>query len=155
MKWSLNLLLVKKWGMPIPKVKFPCFNLNWFVFVSFVIYFLCFILFDWPIVFLRFKVSPLDQWKYSLIPLIQSINSLISRGKKRNLLRINIFIFAFLKLSPCKLLLSLIMSAIFTPVNQVKLTNVAVVRLKKGGKRFEVACYKNRINDFRTKMYEF
>ena len=44
------------------------------------------------------------------------------------------------------------MSAIFTPVNQVKLTNVAVVRLKKGGKRFEVACYKNKINDYRSKM---
>ena len=44
------------------------------------------------------------------------------------------------------------MSAIFTPINQVKLTNVAVVRLKKGGKRFEVACYKNRINDYRNKM---
>ncbi|EPZ34939.1 Ribosome maturation protein SBDS domain-containing protein [Rozella allomycis CSF55] len=41
------------------------------------------------------------------------------------------------------------MSAIFTPLNQVKLTNVSVVRLKKGGKRFEVACYKNKVMDWR------
>lgn len=36
------------------------------------------------------------------------------------------------------------------PVNQVRLTNVAVVRLTKGGKRFEVACYKNKIVDYRN-----
>ena len=29
----------------------------------------------------------------------------------------------------------------FLPLNQIKLTNVSVVRLKKGGKRFELACY--------------
>lgn len=37
----------------------------------------------------------------------------------------------------------------FTPVNQVRLTNVATVRLKKGGKRFEVACYRNKARDWR------
>ncbi|CAD6957753.1 unnamed protein product [Tilletia caries] len=31
------------------------------------------------------------------------------------------------------------------PANQIKLTNVSVVRLKKGGKRFEIACYKNKV----------
>ncbi|CAB1348941.1 unnamed protein product [Coregonus sp. 'balchen'] len=34
--------------------------------------------------------------------------------------------------------------SIFTPTNQIRLTNVAVVRMKKGGKRFEIACYKNK-----------
>jgi ribosome maturation protein SDO1 len=35
---------------------------------------------------------------------------------------------------------------------QKRLTNVAVVRLKKNGKRFEVACYRNKINDWRAGM---
>ncbi|EJD04442.1 Shwachman-Bodian-diamond syndrome protein [Fomitiporia mediterranea MF3/22] len=35
------------------------------------------------------------------------------------------------------------------PSNQIKLTNVSVVRLKKGGKRFEVACYKNKVQEWR------
>eukprot|EP00835_Amoeboradix_gromovi_P002089 NODE_110_length_19453_cov_0.364369.p10 type:complete len:237 gc:universal NODE_110_length_19453_cov_0.364369:15646-14936(-) len=38
----------------------------------------------------------------------------------------------------------------FTPLNQVKLSNVSVVRYKKGGKRFELACYKNKITDYRN-----
>ncbi|KAI9139926.1 SBDS protein C-terminal domain-containing protein [Paraphysoderma sedebokerense] len=42
------------------------------------------------------------------------------------------------------------MSKIFTPTNQVKLTNVSVVRLKKGGKRFELACYKNKVMEWRS-----
>ena len=33
----------------------------------------------------------------------------------------------------------------FTPVNQVRLTNVAYVRLNKNGKRFEIACYRNKV----------
>lgn len=36
------------------------------------------------------------------------------------------------------------------PANQIKLTNVSVVRLRKGGKRFEVACYKNKVMDWRS-----
>lgn len=44
------------------------------------------------------------------------------------------------------------MASIFTPINQVKLTNVSIVRLKKGGKRFELACYKNKVLEFRKKM---
>jgi ribosome maturation protein SDO1 len=39
-----------------------------------------------------------------------------------------------------------------TPVNQKVLTNVAIVRLKKGGKKFELACYKNKVQDFRNKQ---
>ncbi|KAF6718175.1 Ribosome maturation protein SBDS [Oryzias melastigma] len=40
--------------------------------------------------------------------------------------------------------------SIFTPTNQIRLTNVAVVRMKKGGKRFEIACYKNKVVSWRT-----
>eukprot|EP01135_Chromosphaera_perkinsii_P010582 Nk52_evm1s2175 gene=Nk52_evmTU1s2175 len=43
------------------------------------------------------------------------------------------------------------MGTIFTPTNQIRLTNVAVVRLKKGGKRFELACYKNKVMSWRNK----
>ncbi|KAJ3387695.1 hypothetical protein HDU92_001824 [Lobulomyces angularis] len=39
---------------------------------------------------------------------------------------------------------------ISTPLNQIKLTNVSVVRLKKGGKRFEIACYKNKVLEWRN-----
>ena len=35
------------------------------------------------------------------------------------------------------------------PVNQVRLTNVAVVRLSRAGHRFEVACYRNKILNYR------
>ncbi|GAB6018831.1 hypothetical protein CHUAL_000492 [Chamberlinius hualienensis] len=42
--------------------------------------------------------------------------------------------------------------SIFTPTNQIRLTNVAVVRLKKGGKRFEIACYKNKVVSWRNKV---
>jgi len=44
------------------------------------------------------------------------------------------------------------MSKIFTPTNQKRLTNVAVVRLKKGGKRFEIACYPNKVTSWRNKV---
>ncbi|KAI0820638.1 Shwachman-Bodian-diamond syndrome protein [Trametes gibbosa] len=36
------------------------------------------------------------------------------------------------------------------PSNQIKLTNVSIVRLKKGGKRFEIACYKNKVQEWRS-----
>ncbi|XP_076363126.1 SBDS ribosome maturation factor [Tachypleus tridentatus] len=42
--------------------------------------------------------------------------------------------------------------SIFTPTNQIRLTNVAVVRMKKGGKRFEIACYKNKVMSWRSKV---
>jgi len=38
---------------------------------------------------------------------------------------------------------------ITTPVNQIRLTNVAIVRLKKGGKRFEIATYPNKVTEWR------
>ncbi|XP_042223772.1 ribosome maturation protein SBDS-like [Homarus americanus] len=41
---------------------------------------------------------------------------------------------------------------IFTPTNQIRLTNIAVVRMKKGGKRFEIACYKNKVQSWRQKV---
>lgn len=42
------------------------------------------------------------------------------------------------------------MAQIFTPTNQKRLTNVAVVRMKKAGKRFEIACYPNKVTSWRT-----
>ncbi|KAH8926777.1 Shwachman-Bodian-diamond syndrome protein [Atractiella rhizophila] len=42
------------------------------------------------------------------------------------------------------------MSQINQPSNQIKLTNVSLVRLRKGGKRFEIACYKNKVAEFRS-----
>lgn len=36
------------------------------------------------------------------------------------------------------------------PSNLIKLTNVSVVRLKKEGKRFEIACYKNKVVEWRN-----
>ncbi|KAI8048829.1 SBDS protein C-terminal domain-containing protein [Syncephalis plumigaleata] len=42
--------------------------------------------------------------------------------------------------------------SIFQPSNQIKLTNVSIVRLKKGGKRFEVACYKNKVMEWRNNV---
>ncbi|KAL8791829.1 MAG: hypothetical protein Q9195_005565 [Heterodermia aff. obscurata] len=35
------------------------------------------------------------------------------------------------------------------PSNQIRLTNVSLVRLKKGKKRFEIACYKNKVVEYR------
>lgn len=40
--------------------------------------------------------------------------------------------------------------ACFQPVGQKRLTNIAVVRLKKNGERFEIACYKNKVGDWRS-----
>ncbi|TNY22883.1 Shwachman-Bodian-diamond syndrome protein-domain-containing protein [Rhodotorula diobovata] len=42
------------------------------------------------------------------------------------------------------------MSAGKQPGTQIKLTNVSVVRLKKAGKRFEIACYKNTVRGWRS-----
>ncbi|KAI0628518.1 Shwachman-Bodian-diamond syndrome protein [Trametes polyzona] len=37
------------------------------------------------------------------------------------------------------------------PSNQIKCAhNVSVARLKKGGKRFEIACYKNKVHEWRS-----
>ena len=40
----------------------------------------------------------------------------------------------------------------FTPVNQVRLTNVAYVRLTKNSKKFEIACYRNKVLNWRNKI---
>lgn len=42
--------------------------------------------------------------------------------------------------------------AVFQPTGQKRLTNVAVVRMKKGGKRFEIACYPNKVLSWRNKV---
>ncbi|EFA81831.1 Shwachman-Bodian-Diamond syndrome protein [Heterostelium album PN500] len=42
--------------------------------------------------------------------------------------------------------------SIFTPVNNKTLTNVAIVRYKKGGARFEIACYPSKVTSWRTKV---
>ncbi|KAI5298566.1 hypothetical protein KEM55_003239 [Ascosphaera atra] len=36
------------------------------------------------------------------------------------------------------------------PSGQIKFTNVSIVRLKKGKKRFELACYKNKLLEYRN-----
>ncbi|KAL1409077.1 hypothetical protein Q8F55_005901 [Vanrija albida] len=36
------------------------------------------------------------------------------------------------------------------PGTNIKLTNVSIVKMKKGGKRFEIACYKNKVTEFRS-----
>jgi ribosome maturation protein SDO1 len=38
------------------------------------------------------------------------------------------------------------------PVSVVNYTNVAIVRLKLGKKRFELACYKNKVQQYRQKV---
>ena len=42
--------------------------------------------------------------------------------------------------------------AVFQPTGQKRLTNVAVVRMKRGGKRFEIACYPNKVVSWRNKV---
>lgn len=42
------------------------------------------------------------------------------------------------------------MGMINQPSNQIKFTNVSVVRIKKGKKRFELACYKNKLLEYRS-----
>lgn len=44
------------------------------------------------------------------------------------------------------------MAVINQPSSQIKLTNVSLVRIKKGKKRFEVACYQNKVQDWRLKI---
>lgn len=42
------------------------------------------------------------------------------------------------------------MGKISQPSSQIKLTNVSLVRMKKGKKRFEIACYPNKVQDWRS-----
>lgn len=41
------------------------------------------------------------------------------------------------------------------PIGQKRLTNVAVVRLRKHGHRFEIACFKNKVLSWRARVYGF
>lgn len=41
------------------------------------------------------------------------------------------------------------MAVINQPASQIKLTNVSLVRMKRGKKRFEIACYQNKVQDWR------
>lgn len=45
--------------------------------------------------------------------------------------------------------------SLFQPVGQIRHTNVAIVRIKKGGKKFEIACYKNKVVEWRNGVYEY
>ncbi|KAK9453141.1 SBDS protein C-terminal domain-containing protein [Dipodascopsis uninucleata] len=42
------------------------------------------------------------------------------------------------------------MGLINQPSNQIKLTNVSLVRMRKGKRRFELACYQNKVQDWRS-----
>jgi ribosome maturation protein SDO1 len=44
------------------------------------------------------------------------------------------------------------MGRINTPVNQKKLTNIVIMRLKKAGIRFEIACYPNKVQEWQKKI---
>lgn len=44
------------------------------------------------------------------------------------------------------------MAVINQPNSQIKLTNVSLVRMKKGKKRFEIACYQNKVQDWRLRV---
>ncbi|KAJ2757537.1 hypothetical protein H4S06_003131, partial [Coemansia sp. BCRC 34490] len=38
---------------------------------------------------------------------------------------------------------------IMQPSKKIRLTNVAIVRLRQSGMRFEIACYKNKVTEWR------
>lgn len=42
--------------------------------------------------------------------------------------------------------------SVLQPIGQVRLTNVAYVRLTRKGKRFEIACYRNKVLNWRNKI---
>ncbi|CCE81853.1 Piso0_002530 [Millerozyma farinosa CBS 7064] len=44
------------------------------------------------------------------------------------------------------------MAVINQPAGQIRLTNVSLVRMKKGKKRFEIACYQNKVQDWRSRI---
>lgn len=44
------------------------------------------------------------------------------------------------------------MGVINQPSGQIKLTNVSLVKMKKGKKRFEIACYQNKVQDWRLRV---
>lgn len=46
----------------------------------------------------------------------------------------------------------LMSKSLVQPIGQKRLTNVAIVRLKKHGMRFEIACYKNKVLSWRSRV---
>lgn len=44
------------------------------------------------------------------------------------------------------------MGVINQPGTQIKLTNVSMVKMKRGKKRFEIACYQNKVQDWRLRV---
>lgn len=44
------------------------------------------------------------------------------------------------------------MGLINQPMSQIRLTNVSLVRMRKGKKRFEIACYQNKVQDWRAQV---
>ncbi len=51
--------------------------------------------------------------------------------------------------SPASMLRALAAACLYA-AGQKRLTNIAVVRMKKHGKRFEIACYKNKVVNWRN-----
>ena len=45
---------------------------------------------------------------------------------------------------------AMLLSCCANCAGQKRLTNIAVVRYKKKGKRFEIACYKNKVVNWRN-----
>jgi ribosome maturation protein SDO1 len=44
-------------------------------------------------------------------------------------------------------------SGVKQPISQVRLTNIVFVRYDVGNQRFEIACFPNKVLDWRRKMY--
>jgi ribosome maturation protein SDO1 len=44
----------------------------------------------------------------------------------------------------------MIKSVLKQPVGVKKFTNIAIIKIKKGKKRFEIACYKNKAINYRN-----
>lgn len=46
-------------------------------------------------------------------------------------------------------------SGVKQPVGQVRLTNIVFVRYDVNGQRFEIACFPNKVLDWRRKVYVY
>jgi ribosome maturation protein SDO1 len=58
--------------------------------------------------------------------------------------------FVLIEKDECQPIFLPLMPQIFQPQTNIKLQNVSVVKLKQKGKRFEIACYKNKIGEYRN-----
>lgn len=56
-------------------------------------------------------------------------------------------------LSACLNSTSPMSSGVKQPIGQVRLTNIVFVRYDVGGQRFEIACFPNKVLDWRRKVY--